>query len=290
MEHAPGSHHAHWRPRFALRAAHAALMVVVLLGAPLVSPAASPASPPAANGLFERVRQAALVTYVHGMTEAIAVEEVGPDGVPALRRLLADRDFPRRDNVVAMLGFLGGDEDARALTALLQAPPAPPEIPEEDRALLLAPQSLGQIASRGSDVALQTLLEMTAHGARGGVLSRAANHGQDPHALREDLLAMALRGLAYAGAKASEARLLEIARGRIEPLAGERALNAAAWSALDLQSELRTSHEPAPGTRDAGAEPPVNDGLGTLDTQGRVHDLVLTAANHAAVPSIYYMS
>ena len=46
----------------------------------------------------EKVVKASLATYFHGITEEISLAEVGPDGLPVLRKLLADRTFPRRDN------------------------------------------------------------------------------------------------------------------------------------------------------------------------------------------------
>jgi hypothetical protein len=233
--------------------------------------------------LEERVRDAALATYVHGMTREIAESEVGVEGLPVVRRLLADRDFPRRDNVVAFLAFLGTADDSRALLGYLDALPAPLDAAEEERALLLAPQALGQIASRGEPMALDALLEMTADGGRGGVLRRTASRARQPDAIQHDLLKMALRGLAYAGTPVAESRLLDIARGRIEPEGPERSLTSDAWSALELRQQLRGSEETSlvEGGEDPSVEASI--GSGTLDTQGRVHDAGLTYANHVNV-------
>jgi hypothetical protein len=52
----------------------------------------------------ERVHAAAMVTYIHGMTAEIARDEFGEEAVPVLLDLLADPEFTRRDNVVAVLG------------------------------------------------------------------------------------------------------------------------------------------------------------------------------------------
>ena len=198
--------------------------------------------------------------------------------------MLADPDFPRRDNVVAFLAFLGTSEDSRALIALLASPPAPLASPDEERALLLAPQSLGQIASRGEPLALDALLEMTADRARGGILRKTASYSRDPIAFRDSLLHMALRGLAYSGRPEAESRLLRVARGRVKPARGGRSLTSAAWSALDLQHELRApANLPRPsGQTDGGEAPPVaaSVGSGSLDNQSRVHDSGLTFANH----------
>ncbi len=61
-----------------------------------------------------RVERAALATYIHGMTDEIALREVGHAGLPALRALLRDPDFPRRDNVVAFMAHLGGATEREA--------------------------------------------------------------------------------------------------------------------------------------------------------------------------------
>jgi hypothetical protein len=235
------------------------------------------------GSLEERVRSASLTTYVHGMTRQIAESEVGAEGLPVLRRLLADPDFPRRDNVVAFLAFLGAGDDSRALLRYLDRPPAPFDLPEEERALLLAPQALGQIASRGEPAALAALLDMTSDGRQGGILRRAASGASRPDLLQRDLLQMALRGLAYAGTPEAEARLLDIARGRVEPDRRQRSMASAAWSALELKQQLRGSAEPSPtgGVESTPVETSV--GSGTLDTQPRVHDAGLTYANHVNV-------
>ena len=166
---------------------------------------------------LESVRRQALYTYYHGITAELAHERIGVEGVPALLRLLADPTFPRRDNVVAFLGYLGGGETTDGLLRLLSAPPASLAVPEEDRALLLLPQSLGHIASRGDPRALEALLEMTAPGSNGGALAVAARHSPQPATLRDDLLEMALRGLALAGDARASARLRSIAARRGAP-------------------------------------------------------------------------
>src|SRR5206468_11612722 len=138
--------------------------------------------------LESRVVQASLATYIHGMTEEIARAEIGTEGLPVVRRLLAQRDFPRRDNLAAFLDVLGGAEDRDALLALLRTPPASAAIPEEERALLLAPQALGRMAGRGDRGALGALLAMTAHHSQGGLLRRTAAAAPSPASFRDDLL------------------------------------------------------------------------------------------------------
>ncbi|NIQ86284.1 MAG: hypothetical protein GTN83_16050, partial [Acidobacteria bacterium] len=69
------------------------------------------------------MRRAALATYVHGISEEIAVEAIGTEGWTELLPLLADPEFPRRDNVVAFLAKL---PDARAVEPLLRFLEQPP--------------------------------------------------------------------------------------------------------------------------------------------------------------------
>lgn len=222
----------------------------------------------------ERVRQAALVTYIHGITDEIALEQIGPDGVGYLLELLMDPAFPRRDNVVAFLAHLGDDQATGRLVGFLESPPRDVSVPEEDRALLLTPQALGQIASRGAPQALETLLTMTGPGNEGGVLVRAAAGAGGGPSLRDDLLEMALRGLAYSGSDVAGQRLTELNDGRVQPTSEGRDLRLSAASALDLMEAL---HGPAvlsgsPSSRTTAAA--------DLDTSARVHDSPLTYANH----------
>jgi len=113
-----------------------------------------------AESLGEKVREAALVTYVHGINQEIADREIGPAGVPILLDLLRDPDFPRRDNVVAFLVYLAQDRDATALVSLLDNPPVDNDRPEEFRAKLMVPEALGHIAARGGVTARELLTRM----------------------------------------------------------------------------------------------------------------------------------
>ncbi len=104
------------------------------------------------------MQEAARVSYVHGMTGEIAHRQVGPEGVPSLLRLLEDPTFPRPDNVVAFLAYLGGPESTPRLQAFLGR-----ELADEaagGRARLLVPEALGRIAARGDVSALSVLLSM----------------------------------------------------------------------------------------------------------------------------------
>src|SRR5262245_57609991 len=89
------------------------------------------------------VRDAALGLYVHGMTEEIALREVGTQGEAELLELLDDTAFPRHDNVVAFLAYLGGSETTTALSRRLAAAGPASGSPEDVRAFLLVPHALG---------------------------------------------------------------------------------------------------------------------------------------------------
>ncbi len=82
------------------------------------------AGPVASGRLQGRVTEAATRTYIHGMTEEIAQRDFGQAAVPVLLDLLTDPTFSRRDNVVAVLGYLGGAEATRGLLGFLRQPPA----------------------------------------------------------------------------------------------------------------------------------------------------------------------
>ena len=131
-----------------MRAAKSPAAGASLLLAGLLCVSATTA-PVVAQSLRQRVRAQALHTYYHGITAEIAQERIGAAGVPVLVELAADPSFTRRDNAVALLGWLGGAESTDALLALLAGPPGALDDPQEERAVLLAPQSLGQIAGRG---------------------------------------------------------------------------------------------------------------------------------------------
>lgn len=204
----------------------------------------------------DSVRDAALRVYVHGMTQEIADAEVGRAGVPELLVLLEDPAFPRRDNVVAFLAYLGGPETTPALLRFVTHPVAASITPEEDRALLLVPEALGRIASRGDGAALATLLSWTRI---------------DPApAIPADVARMSFRGLALAGATRARARLRTIAGS------GSRFAKEAA-SALSLLDE---AGGPRTLSGAAGAATAATD---SLDVSPDVDDSRLDYANHASL-------
>ena len=222
--------------------------------------------------LEPRVVDAALQFYVHGVTPELAAELVGAEGVPTLHALLRDPAFPRRENVIAFLAHLGGAESTAALLAFFESP-GDPAIPEEDRALLLAPQALGHLAQRGDQGALTALLEMTGPDAAGGPLAAAAARGRDPRALRRDLLRMALRGLALSRQPAAAARLRALAERRTPPPRDFADAATAAAAAVDLMTELES------GSGQTTAIVPR-----TADMQTRTHESGITYANHPDLP------
>jgi hypothetical protein len=219
-----------------------------------------------------------LATYIHGVTEEIATSEIGAEGVPILLELLRDPSFPRRDNVVAFLSFLGGERETDGLVRLLREPPAPASLPEEDRALLLVPQALGHIASRGERNALEALLAMTEN-----------ESGGDPGGLRGDLLEMALRGLALSGTEEAKERLRAVAEGEIVPDSGGPSLRSNALAALDLLErqerrqprQLRSSGTTLDDQQETLTGTTADYGF--MDHESRVHESGLSYANHVEV-------
>jgi hypothetical protein len=248
--------------------------------------------PVAAKTLEQRVRAAVLRTYVHGMTAEIAERKVGAAGVPFLLALLADPSFPRRDNVVAFLTYLGDDAAGDALVDFLRQPPASVDRPVEDRSLLLTPRALGHMAARGHRRAHDALLGMTAHGGNGGVLDSAAARSWRPAGLRDDLLEAAIDGLADAGTAAAATRLDEIASARVVPARGGSDLRAAAGAArhrlhggvidgapgIDGEQMSATAFD---GSTDGFATTAVTR---ALDTQSAAHAISFEHANHVSHP------
>ncbi|MBP7146720.1 MAG: thrombospondin type 3 repeat-containing protein [Acidobacteria bacterium] len=243
----------------------------------------------AASPAEERVRQATLRTYIHGMTAEIAAREVGAGGVPALVRLLSEPAFPRPDNVVAFLAELGTAAETAPLLRYLDE--AATQRPEADRALLLVPQALGMIASRGAELPLGILLDATADRAQGGPFA-----GGRAGTVREDLVERAVYGLAWSGHPAALARLEALAAGAVVPLPEGRDLRAAARNALGIAAILGAARRsgaarpipsavPAPGPPAAalGAVGPPDAVIDVADQQTRVHESGLTYANHVEV-------
>jgi hypothetical protein len=202
---------------------------------------------PAADPVPSRVNDAALRLYVHGMTQEIADREVGRDGVPTLLTLLEAKDFPRRDNVVAFLAYLGGPETTPALLRVLAAPPSL-ATPEDERAVLLVPHALGRIAARGEPGAIAALLAMTEDGRNGGPIADAAHAGAIPGGLADDVLDAAIAGLALAGGDAGKQRLEAIAERKIAPVRGRLRLATQARNALALLGEM---HGTGPASKTA---------------------------------------
>ena len=236
------------------RIATISLMIVALCGGAI-----------AAEDRRAGIRERAMTTYIHGMTEEIAIRDFGRRSVPQLLQLLEDPNFPRRDNVVAILGYLGDRRSTEALLNFIDNPPKRLDDPTEERAMLLAPQSLGQIASRGESRALQALLEMTARESNGGVLSRAAVRGNRPAALRDDLVHMALRGLAYSGAPEARGRIDAISRGRTNSVRGGRDQRRSAESAMELFNNLSGSVPSQPADAPDALPTDADRGMQSLD-------------------------
>jgi len=216
------------------------------------------------------VRTAALTTYIHGIDETVARDAVGAAGVPALLDLLADRSFPRQDNVVAFLGYLAGPEATPPLIRFLSTPRAGPLTAELDRALLIAPRALGRIAGRGDAAALQFLLHLTDPTDPGGLLPTSDDRARD------DLVEAALRGLALSGAAAGRDRLNEFVAG----VAGTQA-ETEAWSRVARIWLGRTAAVTGGSLdRDSPAAPGSTPVAAVADPAARGHDAGLDYVNH----------
>jgi hypothetical protein len=234
------------------------------------------------------VRDAASRLYIHGMTASLAESEIGRDGVPALLSLLEDPAFPRKDNVVAFLAYLGGDESTHRLMVSLDRPLPSGASPEEIRARLLVPHALGRIARRGNAAALETLLAATADRAAGGPIGAAARRGGYPAALQDALARESISALALAGGAVARARLQAIAEGKLVPDAA-RDVRERARSALKLFEELGENSAAAATTgtiRSAPSmvgnvsPPSVAPAVATIDTAPRSRGHFLGFANH----------
>ena len=208
------------------------------------------------------VRDAALRVYVHGMTAEIADREVGRGGVRELLELLDDPAFPRRDNVVAFLAYLGGEESSKALVRMLDRPVPSDALVEDGRALLLAPHALGRIAGRGERSALDALLALTAPDA---ALHRTV--------LRADVRAEAVAALALTGKSEARDRLAAIAGGTIVPDRKHPELADRARAALESVASPHVGAMPDEAYAVTFAADPA--------TQAHTHGL--TYANHVDV-------
>jgi hypothetical protein len=198
--------------------------------------------------LRERVLFAMSRLWFHGIDDEIANREVGPEGVPVLLELLADPRFPRRDNVVAFLTHLDGPGITDGLMEFLSSPPADPSIPEEDRALLLAPGALGAAAARGDEPARRALRAMSEGNEEHNPLVRAFRAGAYGRAMHDDLVEEAIR-----------------ARSKID---GD-------------PSEPSTFDPEGPARFDAGSSTSANAPSPlSVDPSAVIHDAAITYANH----------
>jgi len=231
---------------------------------------------PAAEALRGRVRAAALVTYIHGMTDEIAAKEIGPEGVPALIELLADPEFARRDNVVAFIAHLPSGSAVEPLVSYLKRPVATRRAAAEDRALLLVPRALGLIAKAGDNGALRALLALTEPGGAGGAMAQGIAEGRYDEAMKRALLDAAVRGLALVDRRS--------ARRRLETLASDDGRSLVAG--VDLRETARQATQP-PATPDPRF--PIGGDAATgfeplaADPSARFHETAISYSNHAAI-------
>ncbi|HET9300947.1 MAG TPA: kelch repeat-containing protein, partial [Candidatus Polarisedimenticolaceae bacterium] len=218
------------------------------------------------------VRTAMLRVYVHGVDDRLAAEVVAERDLPALRALLGDPAFPRRDNVVAFLAHRDGGDAMDPLLRFLQDPPRSLAIPEEERAALLVPRALGHLARRGSERARAALLEMTRGDAVPLTLAAAAAKAPDPEGFLSDLYEEAVFGLGFAGGPQVRSRLAALGGGVVRLPGSRPTLADAALRALGGTVEA--------GVGEEAREAPL---VGGLDLQDLSHDAPLTWANHPAL-------
>lgn len=258
-------------------------LLVAAFAAPF-APAAYPADPAyaapgagAAADLDARVERAARGLYVHGMTETLARETVGVEGVPVLLRLLADPEFPRRDNVVAYLAYLADDAATPALLALYAQAPGGFARPEDRRAAIVGMEALGRIAGRGGARAREALLDATGPRAAGGFVEAAFREGRIELRLRDALHRSAVRALALSGDAALLDRLDALVAGAAGPapdvdLAAEALAQATGHGVVDLGI--------GGGVLDDAIPDPIASPR-AIDTAERCDRSFLTYANHA---------
>ena len=158
------------------------------------------------------------------------------------------------DNLVAFLAHLAGDEaTASLLSSLSSANNDRPLRPSDERALLLVPQALGHIASRGGAEAMDALLSMS-----------------DTPGLADDLLEQATVGLSLAGTPGALEQLNRLAGSTTIPDRVRRTAEAMVfveWTSSDM---------------DRAANDPPLDRAPDINASG--HRSGLTVANHVGVP------
>ncbi len=253
------------------------MRAVAAVGLVLAIVAVSTASLDADGPREARVRQALRGVYLHGVTDELAHELLGADDVDLLLRLLHDREFPRRDNVVAFLTYLGDDRVVPDLQRSLAEPLVGVERPEDDRARLLVPQAYGHIAARGGAVALGELMRLTSPGSdltdlRAGCVGRRAIGP-----CVTDTVEMALLGLGLSRRPEAALRLREIATGTVRLDGHARDLAHVARRDLDRFSSTGRSSEPI-------AEPSF-ESTEVADTTCGFHDSAIAYRNHPNVTS-----
>ena len=277
----------------------AALMILSMISLTL---SGSASAGDLAASRAETVREAMLHTYIHGVDEVLAAEVLDPGDEVHLLELLRDDAFPRRDNIVAFLAFVGNDDVVPGLLQRLARRPQGNPRPEDDRARLMTPQALGHIAARGGSTALDVLMEWTGPGSDGRLLRNTAAGRPDEDAFFTTLMEMALRGLALSRHEEARGRLADVSSGAVQLPGRLRDLSAAARDGLALLEELgspQTSPRSAPSRssgptldRDGGslvgtiapaAEAEAAATTREVDFDCRSDDLPLSYANHDAV-------
>jgi len=249
------------------------------------------------------VRAAMHGLYVHGVTAELTREVLEPGDLELLFGMLHEREFPRRDNIVAFLTYLANDEAVPELRRFLAEPLVGTETPEDDRARLLIPQAYGHIAGRGGSSALAELMRLTAPGVDlADIRAGCAGRGRVERCVT-DTVEMALLGLGLSRRPEAAVRLREIGSGvvvltghgrdlaRIARGHGETFFPAAPnGRGLDMPDRRPDGRaldgNPTSGEARGGPIGGLGESVGVaeaIDTQCDFHESGITYRNHIAV-------
>ncbi|ANM30776.1 hypothetical protein ABI59_16120 [Acidobacteria bacterium Mor1] len=250
--------------------------------------------------------------YIHGVDDGFAArmrEKLGPRMAPVLRELLHDPQFPHRDQIVAFLAYQPGIDITGDMLALLAEPRGPWSVPEEERAMIMAPWALGNAARLGNERAERALLDLTDPELGPGQMRGAVLQSSDPRRATQVLFDAALSGLAYAGSDLARDTLIDYAQDRMHFPGTGASASPAAMTALELMDDVTAwyggtprsgasaasdGNDPAPtagnGSDEAGHLDvlPGDEGgvsIDAFDTQSRETDNALTYSNHVNVAS-----
>eukprot|EP00045_Choanoeca_perplexa_P007685 m.70651 g.70651 ORF g.70651 m.70651 type:complete len:514 (+) comp14171_c0_seq2:158-1699(+) len=199
------------------------------------------------------IQQKMLLTYFDGVTEEIANQVIQTDEErAALIELLKDDNFPRQDNTVTFMGYLGNDTAADALAIYWNR--TKKASAEERRAFMMVLHSLGLQAQRGVVRASYhlNLLMQDADDVNGHLQRGAALHaGTSSQRLYNQLVKEGLFSLAM------------VQDGSASNLLDQLCLQKPAWCALIVRAKARAALFGSPTTTTT-ASTSTQDGLSSV--------------------------